>query len=142
MRTNTKVRQMVFPLAILTGMAVLLTLSLPRLNAAQHDQPGQQDQRDQQSKQNQQNQGQSQTEQQPKKKGGFFGGLKAVTTQSSDQNKETASMGTKGVSDGKTIADKTPTAADRQQVTDMENYSVPQPDLKKFQDDGHLQPKK
>jgi len=128
-RTKTKIRRAGFQLSVLAGIAVIFALILPGLGAAQQ---GQQDQP---------KKDQSQTEQQPKKKGGVFGGLKAVTTQSSDQKKETASLGTKGVMDGKEIADKVPTAADKQQVTDMENYSVAQGDLKKFQEDGHLQPK-
>lgn len=136
MKIKTGIRRAVLPLAILTGMAVMLMSHRPSQGAAQ------QDQQNQPSQQDQQNQDQSQTDQQPKKKkGGFFGGLKDVTTQSSDQKKLTASAGTKGVADGKAIADMTPTAADKQQVTDMENYSVPPDDLKKFQDDGHIQPK-
>lgn len=132
MKTKTKVKKMVFPLAILAGLSVMCAFAMPRPAAAQQDQ----------QTQDQQKQDQSQTDQQPKKKkGGVFGGLKSVTTQSSDQNKATATMGTKGALDGKQIADKTPTDADKQQVTDMEKYSVPQNVLKKFQDDGHLQPK-
>ena len=130
MRGKIGIRRAVLPLAALTGLAVVLALAAPRLGTAQQDQQGQQ------------SQGQSQKEKQPEKKGGFFGGLKAVTTQSSDQNKATASAGSKGALDGKQIADMTPTPADRQKVTDMENYSIPQGDLKKFQDDGHLQPNK
>ena len=138
MNMKSTIQQAVFPLAILTGLGVLLASPRPRLGAAQQDQQGQQNQTDQQ---NQQNQDQSQTDQQPKKKkGGIFGGLKSVTTQSSDQNKATASAGTKGVGAGKAIGEMTPTAADRQQVTDMENYTVPPNDLKKFQQAGHLQP--
>lgn len=75
-----------------------------------------------------------------KAKGGFFGGLKSVTGQSSEQSEETASAGTKGVGEGQKIANVTPTAADRQAVSAMEGYSVPPNDLKKFQQDGHLSP--
>jgi cytoskeletal protein RodZ len=122
-----------FPLAILMSMAVMLAVILPRLVAAQQDQQNQKDQQDP---------NQSQTDQKAKKKkGGIFSDTNDVNTQSSDQKKLTASAGTRGALDGKQIADKTPSAADKQQVTDMENYSVPQGDLKKFQDDGHLQPK-
>jgi hypothetical protein len=131
---ETKFRQAVFEFIVWMGMALMSALILPGLGMAQQDQQSQQDQKSQPK--------QDQTDQQPKKKGGFFGGLKAVTTQSSDQNKATASLGTKGALDGKQIADMTPTAADRQKVTDMENFSIPQGDLKKFQDDGHLQPNK
>lgn len=124
-------------LTILTGMAVMFGSTVPRLAARQ-------DQQNQQNQQNQPSQDQKQTDQQPpeEKKGGRFGGLKKITSgQSASETTSTASGGSKGISDGKTIADKTPTGADRQQVSDMENYSVPQNDLKKFQDDGHLQPK-
>lgn len=132
MKTKTKVKRVVFPLAISAVMSVMFAFAMPRPAAAQQDQ----------QTQDQQKQDQSQTDQQQKKKkGGVFGGLKAVTTQSSDQKKDTASAGTKGALDGKQIADKTPTDADKQQVTEMEKYSVPQNVLKKFQDDGHLQPK-
>ena len=145
MKSKTRVRRATLPLGLLAGIAVILAITLPRLGAARQDQQsqqGQQNQQDQQSQQSQQNQDQTQTDQQPKKKkGGIFGGLKSVTTQSSDQNKATASAGTKGVGEGKAIGEMTPTSADRQQVTDMENFSVPQGDLKKFQDDGRLQPK-
>jgi cytoskeletal protein RodZ len=133
MIVKTKVGRAAFPLALVTSVAVTIALTLPLRVVAQQDQEKAQDQ---------QKQDQAQTDQQKKKGGGgIFGGLKAVTTQSSDQNKATASAGTKGALDGKEIADKTPTSADMQQVTDMENYSVPQGDLKKFQEDGHLQPK-
>lgn len=133
MIVKTNVWRVGFPLALVTGVAVIFALTLPLRGVAQQDQDKAQDQ---------QKQDQTQTDQQKKKGGGgIFGGLKSVTTQSSDQNKATASAGTKGALDGKEIADKTPTSADMQQVTDMENYSVPQGDLKKFQEDGHLQPK-
>ncbi len=136
-------QQAVLPLAILTGMAVMFGPTLPRLGAAQQDQQSQQDQQTQKDQRNQQNQDQTQTDQQPKKKkGGILGGIKSMTGSSSEQTKETATMGTKGALDGKQIAEMTPTAADRQKVADMENYSIPQGDLKKFQDDGHLQPNK
>jgi len=141
MMIETRIQRRAFPLAILTGMAVLLAISMPRLRAAQQDQ---QTQQPQQNQQNQPGQGQTQTDQQQpeKKKGGRFSGLKKITDiKSTSETTSTASGGSKGISDGKTIADKTPTADDRQQVTAMENYSVPQNDLKKFQDDGHLQPR-
>jgi hypothetical protein len=96
----------------------------------------------------QQTQDQSQKDQQQQKKkkkgGGFFGGLKAITGESSEQTEATATAGSKSVGegDGARIADTTPTAADRRKVSEMENYSVPEKDLKKFQEDGHLVPKK
>ena len=76
-----------------------------------------------------------------KKKGGFFGGLKAITGESSEQQEVTATAGSKTVGEGEQIGEAKPTAADRQAVTAMENYSVPEKDLKKFQDDGQLKPK-
>jgi hypothetical protein len=138
---ESRIQQMVLLLAILTGMALMFGPALPRLQAAQQDQQTQQPQQDQQNppSQDQTKTDQTQTDQ---KKGSRFGGLKKVTgSQSAQQTTSTASGGSKGITDGKKLAETTPTAADRQQVTDMENYSVPQPDLKKFQDDGHLQPK-
>jgi hypothetical protein len=50
-------------------------------------------------------------------------------------------MGTKGVGEGAEMGNVTPTAADRQAVTQMENYSVGQGDLSKFIEAGHLKPK-
>ncbi|MBZ5514560.1 MAG: hypothetical protein LAN62_06905 [Acidobacteriia bacterium] len=99
--------------------------------------PGAQDQTQQQ------NQPQSEKEQkEKKKKGGFFSGLKAVTGQSSEQQEDTATAGTKGVGEGVQIGKTTPSAADRRAVSAMESYSIPQPDLKKFQEDGALKPAK
>jgi len=88
-------------------------------------------------------QGQTQKEQPPKKKkgGGFFGGLKAITGESAEQTEVTATAGSKSVGEGEKIGNVTPTAADRQQVKAMEDYAVPAPDVKKFQEYGHLQPK-
>ncbi|MHB8652329.1 MAG: hypothetical protein ACYDA9_00465 [Terriglobia bacterium] len=128
-------------LALLVAIAVSLSPSMHRVHAASQDQKNQQDQQDQKKDSNQ-NQTQSE-QQQKKKKGGLFGGLKKVSgVESGQESAATTSAGSKSVGEGKKIGEMTPTAADRQQVTDMENYSVPQPDLKKFQDDGHLQPKK
>ena len=75
-----------------------------------------------------------------KKKGGFFGGLKAVSGESSEQQEATRTAGSKTVGEGENVADAQPSAADRQAVTAMEQYSIPAPDLKKFQDDGNLKP--
>ena len=127
-------------LALLVALAVSLSPSMHRVHAAQQDQNNQQNQQDQKKNANQ-NQTQS-DQQQKKKKGGLFGGLKKVSgVESGQESAATTSAGSKSVGEGKKIGEMTPTAADRQQVTDMENYSVPQSDLKKFQDDGHLQPK-
>jgi hypothetical protein len=102
-----------------------------------------QDQSQSQSQsQPQEDQNQPQKDQpQPKKKGGFFKGLKAVTGQSSEQTEDTAAAGSKSVGEGAQIAAVTPTAQARGKVTAMENYSVPDKDLKKFQEDGKLVPK-
>jgi hypothetical protein len=127
----------IFVLVLLMALAVSVGASRHRLQAAS------QDQNNQQNQQNKTNQDQTQTDQQQKKKkGGLFGGLKKVSgVESGQESAATTSAGSKSISDGKKIGEMTPTAGDRQQVTDMENYSVPQNDLKKFQDDGHLQPK-
>lgn len=121
----------IFVLVHLMALAVLVGAALHRVQAASQDQK------------NKPNQDQTQTDQQQKKKkGGLFGGLKKVSGgESGQESAATTSAGSKSVGEGKKIGEMTPTAADRQQVTDMENYSVPGNDLKKFQDDGHLQPK-
>lgn len=127
-----EVRRFSFPLAVAL-LAVLPWLFSPApLRAGQESQQGQQDHgKDQKEK-----------EQQPKKKGGFFGGLKKVTGgESGQETSATASAGAKSVGEGKQIGEVTPTAADRQAVTNMDNYSVPQGDLNKFIEDGHLKPK-
>jgi len=83
-------------------------------------------------------------QQQPKKKkkkGGLFGGLKAITGESSEQTEATATAGSKSVGEGESVGNVQPTASDRQQVTAIENYSIPEKDVKKFQEDGHLVPK-
>jgi hypothetical protein len=139
-----KIQIGIVALAFFMALAALVSPPLPQLQAAQQDQQNQQPQQNQQDQQNQPTRDQTQTDQQQpdKKKGGRFSGLKKITSgQSASETTSTASGGSKGISDGKKIGEMTPTAADRQQVTDMENYSVPQNDLKKFQDDGHLQPK-
>lgn len=83
-----------------------------------------------------------QKDQKKKKKGGFFSGLKAVTGQSSEQQEVTATAGTKGVGEGEQMGKTVPTSADRQAVSAMEGYSIPERDLKKFQEDGRLKPAK
>jgi transcription initiation factor TFIID subunit TAF12 len=102
---------------------------------------GQDNQQGQQQGQQDQNQGQSQQQEKPKKKGGFFGGLKAITGSNSEQTSATASAGSKGVGEGEKIGNVTPTPADRMAVTLMETYSVPPSDLTKFIQDGHLKGK-
>ena len=94
----------------------------------------------QQQQQQQQDQGQ-QDQQKKKKKGGVFGGMKAVSGESSEQQEATATAGSKSVGEGEKIGSVTPTSADRQQVGAMANYTDPQNDLKKFQEDGRLKPK-
>lgn len=130
----------IFVLALLVALAVSFGPLPHRVQAASQDQKSQQGQQDQK---NNPNQDQTQTDQQQKKKkGGLFGGLKKVSGgESGQESAATTSAGSKSIGEGKKIGEITPTAADRQQVTDMENYSVPQSDLKKFQEDGHLQPK-
>jgi hypothetical protein len=71
----------------------------------------------------------------------FFGGAKPVAATGSRQQGLTATGGTKGL-DGKMIGEAQPTAADRAMVGAMENYSIPEADLKQFQDDGKLIPAK
>ena len=95
-----------------------------------------------QQDQSQQGQGKSDKDQQKKKKkGGFFSGLKAITGESSEQQEATRTAGSKTVGEGEQIGDAQPTAADRQAVNAMGNYSIPEKDVKKFQDDGQLKPK-
>ncbi len=114
--------------------AAALVLTSRTIRAGQDTQQGQQ-----QPAQTDQTQGQQQEK--PKKKGGFFGGLKAATGATQEQKSDTASAGTKGVGEGAKIGDVAPTAADRQAVTQMENYSVAQGDLSKFIEAGHLKAK-
>ena len=121
--------------ALLVGMVWLGTLGLL---AGQGTTPSDNSQAQPQT-QSPSGQDQTQTnQQQPKKKGGLFGGLKAVTGTSSDQTEDTAAAGSKGVGEGARIADATPTAADRSKVAAMENYSIPKTDLEKFEKDGKL----
>lgn len=75
-----------------------------------------------------------------KKKGGFFSGLKAVTGESSEQQEVTATAGSKTIGEGEQIGDTQPTAAHRQAVTGMEKYALPEAEVKKFQEDGKLNP--
>lgn len=116
--------------------AIVLTLATRRVRAGQDAQQGQQ-----QPTQSDQTQGQGQTQEKPKKKGGFLSGVKAISGSGQEQTSATASAGTKGVGEGAKIGDVTPTPADRQAVTQMENTSVAQGDLSKFIEAGHLQPK-
>lgn len=76
-----------------------------------------------------------------KKKRSFFGGTKAVAGTGSQQSGVTATGGTKGL-DGETIGNAQPTPAHRGLVVAMDNYAIPEPDLKQFQADGKLIPAK
>lgn len=121
------------PLAVI--VAILVILGVPALSTSQDNQQGQQDQQ-------QQGESQQQSDQKPKKKGGLFGGLKKVTGgESGQESAATASAGSKAVGEGAKVGEVTPTAADRAQVNKMENYSIPQGDLKRFQENGRLKPK-
>lgn len=71
----------------------------------------------------------------------FFAGAKPVAAAGSQQQGLTATGGTKGL-DGQMIGSAQPTSADRAIVTIMENYTIPEADLKKFQDEGKLIPVK
>ena len=123
-----------FALAVLAVLAWVTTQPLRAVQDAQQTPP--QDQGQSQS------QDQTKTQEQPKKKGGFFKGLTKVTGgQSGQESSATASAGAKGVGEGDKISDLTPTAADRQAVTAMESYSLPQGDLNKFIQDGKLKSK-
>ncbi len=101
-----------------------------------------QDQPQQGQDKSQQDQSQSdQQQQKKKKKGGFFKGLRSVTGESGEQTEATRTAGSKSVGEGQKIAEVTPSGSDWQALDAMEKYSVPSQDLKKFQADGHLQPK-
>jgi hypothetical protein len=120
----------------LAFLAVLAWVAVQPLRAVQEAQS--QDQGQTQS----QDQTQTQTKEQPKKKGGFFKGLSKVGGgQSGQESSATASAGAKGAGEGKAIANLTPSAADIAAVTGMEHYNVTTEVLKKFEQDGHLQPK-
>jgi hypothetical protein len=120
-------------LTLLIVFAVLMAWGAPPTSPQDQSQPDQ----------SQQSQEKSDKDQQKKKKkgGGFFGGLKAVTGESSEQQEATRTAGSKTVGEGEQIGDAQPTAADRQAVKAMENYSIPEKDVKKFQDGGQLKPK-
>ena len=94
--------------------------------------------------QDQSQQGQTSDKDQQKKKkkgGGFFSGLKAVSGSGSEQQEATRTAGSKTVGEGAQIGDAQPTADDRKTVQAMEAYSIPAPEVKKFQEDGKLKPK-
>jgi len=120
-------------LTSLVVLAVLIAWGAPPTSPQDQSQPDQ----------SQQSQTKSDKDQQKKKKkgGGFFGGLKAVTGESSEQQEVTATAGSKTVGEGEQIGSAQPTAADRQAVSAMEKYSIPEKDVKKFQDEGQLKPK-
>ncbi len=127
--------------SVLRFLAVVFSMIL--LGSVAGPLPRAQDQSTQgQPTQDQSQQGQ-QTEKEKKKKkgGGFFGGLKAVSGSGSEQQEATRTAGSKTVGEGAAIGDAQPTAADRQMVSAMEGYSIPPPEVKKFQDDGKLKSK-
>lgn len=130
-------RRYLYPLGVVLVATLPLVFLCSGLRAGQDTQQGQHPQGQQD-----QSQGQSQQQEKPKKKGGFFGGLKAISGSSSEQTSATASAGAKGVGEGQQIGEVAPTPADRQAVTNMEGYSVPQGDLSKFIEDGRLKPRK
>jgi len=121
---------------ILCAFILILAVAVAAVSVPQQDQPqGGQDQT-----QTDQQQQQQQQQQKKKKKGGFFGGLKAVTGETGEQSEVTRTAGSKSVGEGEKMGDVQPTAADRRAVKGMEDYSLPQKDVKKFQEDGKLQP--
>lgn len=108
---------------VLVGM-LLLVVARPAMAA--QDQPASEQEKPEKEKK------------EKKKKGGFFSGLKAVTGSGSEQQELTATAGSKTVGEGEGIGNVQPTSADRAAVTAMEGYSLPGPELKKFQGDGRL----
>ncbi len=119
-----------------------LMLASPAPAGRPQDQPQQDQQQQNQTEQRNQQDQTQQDQQKKKKKGGFFGGMKKITgVESTEETSATASGGSKSVGEGAKIANATPTNADRQAVSAMEKYSVPEAALKKFQKDGNLQPK-
>jgi len=132
MKSALRILALVFSFVLLGGIAA------PR--------PPAQDQSTQaQPAQDQSQQGQQAEKDKKKKKGGgFFGGLKAVSGSGSEQQEATRTAGSKSAGEpesGQSIGDVTPSAADRQAVSAMEGYSIPAPEVKKFQDDGLLKSK-
>jgi preprotein translocase subunit SecF len=131
------VRRFPYTLGLVLLAASMLTFSSGGMRAGQDAQQGQQ-----QQAQPDQSQAQGQQQEKPKKKGGFLSGVKAMTESSKEQTSATASAGTKGIGDqGTKVGEVTPTPADKQAVTKMETYAVPQGDLTKFIEAGHLNPK-
>ena len=126
--------------AIFGGMILFASVILFGGQGTPQDQSQNPPPAQQQTDQSQQQTNQQQTDQQQpkKKKGGFFGGLKSVSGSGSEQTEDTAAAGTKGVGEGAKISNVTPTSADRSKVSAMESYSVPDKDLKQFQQDGKL----
>ena len=120
-------------LTLLIVFAALMAWGAPPASPQDQSQPDQ----------SQQSQEKSDKDQQKKKKkgGGFFGGLKAITGESSEQQEATRTAGSKTVGEGEQIGSAQPTAADRRAVSAMESYAIPEKDVKKFQDEGQLKPK-
>ncbi len=122
-------RRLAFLAFLLILAAAVAAVSLPQQDQTQSGQD--QTQTDQQ---------QQPQPQKKKKKGGFFSGLKSVTGETGEQAEVTRTAGSKSVGEGEKIGEVTPTASDRQQVKGMEDYSLPQQEVKKFQADGKLHP--
>ncbi len=134
-------------LVMFVALAWVVPGACHRLVAQDNGQQGDQTQTGQTGQSGQTGQtGQTQddnTQQKKKKGGGLFGGLKRVTGgQSSGETTATASAGGSAIGEGKAIGDTQPTPADRAAVSAMEGYSVAAGDLRKFQQDGGLQPQK
>jgi hypothetical protein len=139
---NRKISLVIIAVALALAAAALVVRSARQLRADPQDQPSQ-NQQAQQPRPSQQDAGQATQDQKPSEKNKTLSsGTKAVTGKSPEQIQAAGTANATGIGEGEKISNMHPTAADRQQVTDMENYSVPPKDLKKFEDDGRLQPKK
>ncbi len=132
MSGQSRAHRWLFPLAVVLATAGLLLCPARVVSAGQDNSNSQSGQQEQSQKKEEQAK--------PQKKGGFFEGMKAVTGSSSAQTSDTASAGAKGVGEGEKIGEVTPTAADRQAVTDMERYFIPPQEVKKFDEQGNLKP--
>lgn len=133
MNRHEQVRRLFSPLAMALLAALLCAWPFAAARAAQ-DAPQNPPQGQQEQNQN------AKPQQKQEKKGGFFEGMKAITGSSSAQTSYTASAGAKGVGEGKKIGNVTPTAADRQAVTNMERFFIPPQEVRKFDQEGHLKP--
>ncbi len=117
---------------------VLACLVGAALIAAAAQQATQQQQQEQQKK-DQKDQKDKKEAKPEEKKGGLFGGMKAVTaTRSSNETELTASAGAKGVGEGDKIGKVKVTAEDRQKVEHMAAAKPSATDLKAFLQEGKL----